>query len=113
MTCAACTQLTEVRLSVFLHQDRDIIKLHTALISTISSPCLQKIELAFNGASSTREAVDFSRDTWGAVECVQLELTWRSGNVIRLVVSFHERVQLPHQRDDFMSRFLEVGGGPV
>jgi len=69
MTFAACPQLTaSIRLPVFVDQDRDTIKLPTALIPKISSPYLRKIELASNGALSTQEAVDFSRDTWGAVE---------------------------------------------
>ena len=109
MTFTACTQLTEIRLPVFVDRDRDTIKLNAALISTISSPCLRKIELAFNGAPSTREAVDFSREKWGAFENVLLELTRRSGDVIQLVMSFRERAQLPQLGDGFMSRFLEVG----
>ena len=82
---------------------------HAALISTISSPHLRRIELAFNGGPSTGEPVDFSREKWGALENVLLGLTRRSGKVIQLVVSFQERAQLPHQRDEFMSRFLVVG----
>jgi len=110
MTFAACTQLTEIRLPVIVDQeDQDIIKLHTALISTVSSPRLRRIELAFNWGPSTGNPVDFSRETWGALENVLLELARRSGDVIRLVISFQARAQLPHQRDEFMSRFLAVG----
>jgi len=109
MTFAACRQLTEIRLPVFVDQDRDIIRLHAALISTISSPCFRKIKLAFNGASPTREAMAFSGEEWEALEDVLLELTWRSGNVIQLVISFEEGAELPYHHDEFLSRFLEVG----
>lgn len=109
MTFSGCIRLTEIRLPVFVDQGRDIIKLHAALISTASSPCLRRIELAFDEGPSTRNAVDFSRETWGALENVLLELTRRNENVIQLVILFQSRAQIPHQRDEFMSRFLEVG----
>ena len=109
MTFAACTQLTEIRLPVLVDQDEGGIKPPAALISTICSPHLQKIVLSFDGALSTRNAVDFSRETWGALENVLLELTRRSRNVIQLVLLFQDRAQLPHHGNNFMSRFLEVG----
>jgi len=82
MTFATCTQLTEIRFPVLVDQDEGGIKPPAALISTISSPHLRKIVLSFDGALSSRNAADFSRETWGALENVLLELTRRSWNVI-------------------------------
>lgn len=80
----------------FMDQDRDAVNLNAVLASTTSSPFFLRTELALNGAPSTREVVDFSREKWGTLEDVLLELTRRSGNVIQLVISFQGWPQLPH-----------------
>ena len=110
MTFAACTQLAEIRLPAFVDQHRDTIRFHAALASTISSPGLRRIELAFNGKPLTREVARvFSRKRWGALEDVLLDLAQRNRNTVQLVMSFQDNVQLPRRCDEFMSRFREVG----
>ena len=112
MTFATCTQLEEIRLPAFAFEDEgeDTVRFHAALISTIHSPRLRRMELAFNGRPSSQEVAGvFSRKRWGALEDVLLELARSSRNTIQLDMSFQDHVQLPRCCDEFMSRFREVG----
>jgi len=110
MTFATCTQLAEVRLPVYMGQHRGATRMHAALLSTISSPHLRKIELTFNGGLSTQEvAVVLSTKKWEALEDVLLELTRRTKNTIQLVVAFQERTQFQRRCNELMPRFRKVG----
>lgn len=110
LTLAACTWLAEIRLPAFVERSRGAIRLYAALLSTISSPHLYKIELAFNRKLLTRQVAELlSWKQWDALEDVLLELTQRSGNTLQLGILFLDRVQLPRRWSEFMPRFREVG----